>query len=77
MKYLQHSQLLHTCAISPDTEQIHIHTKIKAHTIRTEFIFLNLIQYNASTINQKYSLTGVISNDRGLSPFADDVNKAH
>ena len=55
----------------------HGNKTIKVQTTRTQFIFLNSIQYNASTINQKYSLTGVISNDRGLSPFADDVNKAH
>ena len=55
----------------------HGNKTIKVQTTRTQFIFQNSIQYNASTTNQKYSLTGVISNDRGLSPFADDVNKAH
>ena len=28
MKYLQHSQLLYTCDISPDTEEIHTQSKI-------------------------------------------------
>ena len=60
-----------------ENSDTHGNKTIKDQTTRTQFIFLNSIQYNASTINQKYSLTGVISNDRGLSPFADDVNKAH
>ena len=49
---------------------------IKVQTTRTQFIFLNSIQYNVSTTNLKYSFRKVISNVLDLSPFADDVNKA-
>ena len=46
--------------------QIQIHAGIiKVQTPKTQFIFLNSIQYNASTPN---------SHVCSLSPFADDIN---